>query len=238
MRDLHPEIIGVPSALSPSSLATLRARLEAVVGGVVVLRGTAEDFCRGIDFSALRGLPPEAEFRALDDFEACLCALRRAPAPVIALVEGPALGGGLGLAAAADLVIAAQDARFGLPEVLFGLYPAMIMAALEERLPPQKLRRFALEGASVDAATALSMGLVDEVAVEPERALARRLRGLSRASTEGVRALKNHPPSLERFQRGVAAGRARTQAALADPAVRARIDRFLAEAAMPWEDSP
>lgn len=237
MREPSLQAIEVPAALSPASLIALRERLEAIEGGVVVLRGAGEAFCRGIDFSALRDLAPDEEERALLDFEACLCRLRRAPAPVIAVVEGSALGGGLGLAAAADVLIAAADARFGLPEVLFGLYPAMVLAALEERVPAQKLRRLALEGASVDAAAALAMGLADEVSPEPDRALARWVRVLSRASAEGARALKSHPPGVARFERAVAAGRERTQAALRDPRVRARIDRFLADEALPWGDA-
>ncbi|MCC7382725.1 MAG: enoyl-CoA hydratase/isomerase family protein [Deltaproteobacteria bacterium] len=228
--------IAVPAALSPSSLADLADRLAAVRDGVAVLRGSPEIFCRGIDFLALDASDQKANERALDNFARCLRSLRRAPAPCIAVVDAPALGGGLGLAAACDVVIATPRARFGLPEALFGLYPAMILAALEERMIPQRARRLALEGASIDANAACALGLVDEIAEDADRAVARWVRTLGRATTEGVTALKNHPPTADRFDAALSAGRLRTAEALLDDAVRARVRAFITDESMPWGD--
>lgn len=104
-------------------------------------------------------------------------------------------------------------------------------------MAPQKARRLALEGASIDAESALSLGLVDELTTEPERALERRLRVLSRASVGGVRTLKSHPPSMERFDHAVEAGRRRTEEALSEPRVQSVIERFLAGEGAPWEEA-
>src|SRR5689334_11003081 len=90
-------------------------------------------------------------------------ALRRLPVPVIARIEGYALGAGLEVAAACDIRIASENARFGMPEVKVGI-PSVIEAALLPSLIGWgRTRRLLLTGETVDAATALRWGLVEEV---------------------------------------------------------------------------
>src|SRR5438477_5999325 len=87
----------------------------------------------------------------------------------LAVVDEQALGGGVGLAAVCDYVLATERATFGLPELLLGLVPATIFPILLERMPPQRARRLALLGHTQNAAQASASGLVDEVvASDPE----------------------------------------------------------------------
>ncbi|MFO0722482.1 MAG: enoyl-CoA hydratase-related protein [Myxococcota bacterium] len=227
--------IMLPAALSPESLGELRGQLEVPLQGVLVLRGGPERFCTGLDLGGLEELPRQSQSFALQDFMACLMTLRRAAVPVVALVEGVALGGGLGLAAAADYVLASPSARFGLPEVLFGLSPAMILPILEERMTAQRVRRLGLAGASIDASAAQAWGLVDEIADPPADALSRVVRSYRRASSVGVQELKRHPHDVGRLTWGIEQGMRITQEALDDPTVRARLRRFLESEGLPWD---
>ena len=233
MHALHE--IAVPEALSLETLRALRARLEAIEGGVIVLRGGPTTFCRGLDFGALGSVGGAPVGAALEDFGACLLSLRGAAAPVIAVVEGAALGGGLGLAACADHLIAGPNARFGLPEVLFGLSPAMVFPAIDERVGAARARRLALSAASVDAPTALAWGLADELTPQSEEAVSRALRGYRRITREGVREVKRHPYRWSRFELGVVEGQRMTRAALEEGSVRARLSLFVEGGALPWE---
>lgn len=193
---MNPRLIFVPEFLNPTSIARLRADLapapEQDEAPAVVLVGSRIDvFCRGL---AIPSESPEAVVdAALDDYEACLLAIRGG-APAIALVGGVALGGGVGLAAACDIVLATPDARFGLPEVVSGLVPGMVLPVLSERMTPQRARRMALVGAACDVFEASDLGLIDEL-VEPDSALDatdRWLRWLSRGPSQARRAIKSH----------------------------------------------
>src|SRR6185437_11306337 len=98
----------------------------------------------------------------------CCDGFRRLPAPVIACIDGYALGAGLELAAACDLRVASDRAQFGMPEVRVGI-PSVVEAALLPLLVGHgRARRLLLTGETIDAATALAWGLVDAVA-PPER---------------------------------------------------------------------
>jgi enoyl-CoA hydratase/carnithine racemase len=107
--------------------------------------------------------------------------------PVIAQVQGYALAGGCGLAVACDLVVAAEDAVFGLPEIRLGLLPLMVMAPILRTATPKRVMQMVLTGAEVPAREALEMGLVSRVVPRAELAatvsgLARALAGLSPAT--------------------------------------------------------
>lgn len=225
--------ISLPESLNSTSLRALRGSLEAIDGGVVVLRGAQSGvYCYGLDLASLTE-PADIEV-ALSDFVGCLLAVRAAPAPVLALVEGVALGGGLGLAAAADFIIAAESARFGLPEVALGLSPAMILPILEERVGVQRARRLALCPGTFDAERALSLGLIDEVVSSVEAVRARAIRQWRQVTSAGARGVKTHPHSFTACAAGVRAGRVITQRALNDVDVRARLVDFLGGGAPPW----
>jgi len=90
-------------------------------------------------------------------------ALRRCPKPVVARINGHALAGGFGLAAACDIVIAADHATFGTPEVTVGLWPMMISAVLQRSMPARAALDMMLTGRRIDAAEAQRLGLVSRI---------------------------------------------------------------------------
>src|ERR1051326_7266764 len=102
-----------------------------------------------------------------------MAAVDSCPAPLVARVQGFALGGGSGLVACADVVVAATDATFGFTEVRLGIIPALISPFVFARIGPGAARRFFLTGERFDANTAMRIGLVDEVAGDLDEAVER-----------------------------------------------------------------
>ncbi len=162
----------------------------------VVLRGSEGVFTAGSDVSHFLGLGAverEAHFGLVADL---LTAPARMAKPVIAAVQGIALGGGTGLTAACDLVLAQEGAQFGLPEVAVGLWPCTLLPALMRAVGPRRAYEMALLGQRLDAAQALAWGLVNQVAAPADfetelAALAQRVAGLSPAVVQmGKRAFQ------------------------------------------------
>jgi enoyl-CoA hydratase/carnithine racemase len=158
--------------------------------------------------------------------------------PVIAAVDGIAIGGGLGLAATADMVIATERSTFGLPEALFGFVPAVILPLLLERMRPKDCRLWMLSGYSRPAGEALTAGLVDAVcpAEELQRYTARAVRQFSRTNRNGVGLVKRMTsgPDLER---AVRSGVQATMEMLGDPEVSSAFLRYFEDGTLPWEAS-
>ena len=158
------------NALSVPMVAALhdaleRADLDAGVRAVA-LRGAGKDFCAGADLAELLAsadrTPAENEADALRLGEV-FGRIRRLPKPVVAVVHGRALAGGAGLATACDLVLAAESAQFGYPEIQRGFVPAMVMTILR-RLAGEKLAfDLVATGRVLPAAEALAAGLVSRV---------------------------------------------------------------------------
>jgi methylglutaconyl-CoA hydratase len=141
----------------------------------VVLRGAGRHFQAGADLSFLRYLAGAAAAEGLDFSRRTVAAvqgLRDFPHPTIALIQGGCFGGGIGIAAACDIAIAAQDAVFALSEVRWGITPAPIIPLLVDRLGPRALGRLALTGERFDAAEALRIGLVHQTCPAAELAAA------------------------------------------------------------------
>jgi enoyl-CoA hydratase/carnithine racemase len=133
---------------------------------VVVLTGEgSKAFCAGADIAEWGGLPPLAFGRRwVGEGHRVFDRLARLRQPVIAVLNGAALGGGLELAATADLRIAEAHAKVGLPESRVGVIPGWSgTQRLVRRAGPQAVRRLALTGEPVAATEALRLGLVDEV---------------------------------------------------------------------------
>jgi enoyl-CoA hydratase len=137
---------------------------------VVFLRGRGRFFCTGGDIGAWGQLTPHEMAR--DWIEPGIAMLRRIaalPQPVVALINGHALGGGLELALAADLRIALEGARLGMPEVNLGMIPAwMGVRRLAETIGVARARQMALLGWPITAREALGYGLVNAVAADEE----------------------------------------------------------------------
>lgn len=139
----------------------------------VVMRGAGGTFCAGGDINERSQLRDDASATEVDPVAArnrragtIFTRIDEAPQAVIAVVEGFALGGGFGLACAADIVIASSDVRFGLPEVTLGLAPAQIVPFLLRRIGTAQLRRFALTAARIGADEAHRVGIIDELCTD------------------------------------------------------------------------
>jgi enoyl-CoA hydratase/carnithine racemase len=134
----------------------------------VVLAGEGESFCAGADIewqrSAIDLSYDDNVEDALKLYRMCE-AIDRCPAPVVARIQGYALGGGSGLAACSDIAVAAGDAKFGFTEVKLGIVPAVISPFVLPKIG-QHARRYFLTGERFDAGTALRIGLVHEVSDE------------------------------------------------------------------------
>ena len=237
---MKPGRVQVPETLNGRTVRELRGALGAAFADpairVVTLTGSARCFCGGMDFvGALRASETES---AAVEFAACLAEIRLAPKPVIAIVEGPATGGGVGLAAAADLAIASPAATFGLTELLFGLLPAIILPYLLERLSVASVRLWSLAGQTWSAAEARETGLVDVLTAgsDCEPALTAWSRRLGRAEPEAVGRWKSYTAEAVPFDRH--RGAAVTTEMLHDPKVLDRIRRFVEEDALPWMEAP
>jgi methylglutaconyl-CoA hydratase len=145
-----------------------RADLDAQVR-VVALRGAGPDFCAGMD---LRELLASAEHSVDDNREAAMhfgnlfTRMRRLPKPVVAVVRGRALAGGCGLATACDLVLAAESAQFGYPEVQRGFVPALVMNMLRRAVGEKIAFDLAATGRLLSARQAEQAGLVSRVAAD------------------------------------------------------------------------
>ncbi|MFH1131595.1 MAG: enoyl-CoA hydratase/isomerase family protein [Pseudomonadota bacterium] len=151
-----------------ASLANALEKAESDEGcRVIVIEGATEGaFCRGIDLGYVAAHPDEDVSSGVHDFGRYLSKIRQSKKVIIAAVDGDALGGGIGLVAGADFAIATARSTFGLPEIVIGLLPAMVLPLLLERMPLQKARTLAMSS-SVDAMRALELGLLDKVVDDP-----------------------------------------------------------------------
>jgi enoyl-CoA hydratase/carnithine racemase len=159
---------------------------------VVVLGGEGPSFCAGADIEWQRSAIDLSREENVEDamrlYRMC-DTIDRCPAPVIARVQGYALGGGSGLTACADIAIASPDAVFGFSEVKLGIIPAVISPFVLPRIGAHA-RRYFLTGERFDADTALRIGLVEEVAEDLDVAVGRVLTELLSAGPEAVREAK------------------------------------------------
>lgn len=132
----------------------------------VLLAADGADFCSGADLTALSGMvdaEPGVHYADAEALGRVFIAMREMPKPVVAAVRGRALAGGAGLATAADIVIAHEDAQFGYPEVLVGFVPAMVMTMLRRSVGEKRAYDLVASGRRVGATEALAMGLVSRV---------------------------------------------------------------------------
>ncbi|MEU2746785.1 crotonase/enoyl-CoA hydratase family protein [Streptomyces collinus] len=157
----RPEARNAVNAATATALAAALDELEADPAlRVGVLTGEGGTFSAGMDLkAALRGESPDVEGRGFGGLTES-----RPDKPLIAAVEGFAMGGGFELALACDLIVAAEDARFGLPEVKRGLIAAGGgVIRLPERIPHHLAMEFLLTGEPVDGRRAGELGLANRV---------------------------------------------------------------------------
>lgn len=165
------------NALSSELVERLHGALSEVEADpqvrVVVLTGAGAVFCAGGDLGGglLGGEGVLAMEQARRQFGGLLARLPKLSRPVVAAVQGDALGGGLGLLAACDLAILDPAAQVGTPEVHVGLFPLVISAVLQRQVARKPLMELMLTGAKVDAHRAVALGLANRVSA-PGAALA------------------------------------------------------------------
>lgn len=141
---------------------------------VIVLTGAGKAFSAGADLSMMKRVAEMSAAQNQDDARRMahmLHALYTSPKPVVALVNGPAMGGGVGLVAASDVAIGAEDAFFALSEVRLGLIPAVISPFVVEAIGVRAARRYFVTGERFNAATARELGLLHIVANDIETEL-------------------------------------------------------------------
>ncbi len=154
------------NALTPELLNGLGDRLEAAQADpavrVIVLGHTGPAFCAGADLSGGSGV--EARFGLAD----VLALIQDSPQPVVARIAGHCLGGGVGLAAACDLSVAAEGARFGFSEVRLGVAPAIISVVCLPKMRRGDALELFLTGERIAAARAAEVGLISAAVPEGE----------------------------------------------------------------------
>ena len=159
----------VRNAFNEELIAELTAWAKSVVPGqtrVAVLQGAGPVFSAGADVHWMAKMIGYSHDENLADAEraaAMFNALDRLPVPLIGRVQGAALGGGSGLAAVCDVVVAADDAQFGFTEVVLGILPAMISPYVVRKIGIASARELCLSGTRFTAARAKEIGLVSEV---------------------------------------------------------------------------
>ena len=159
----------------------------------VLLAGDGPSFCAGADVEWMRAsvdLDYEANVADANALRGMLDAIDRCPAPVLARVQGHALGGGAGLVACSDIAVAETRAVFAFSEVKLGIIPAVISPYALGKIGPSAARRYFVTGERFDAATALRIGLVHEVADDLDAAVDRLLGELRSAGPKAARHAK------------------------------------------------
>jgi methylglutaconyl-CoA hydratase len=167
-----------------------RAELEAGAR-VLALRGAGGDFSAGMDLQELLASADrsvEENRRAALQFADVFVRLRALPKPTVAIVRGRALAGGCGLATACDLVLAAESARFGYPEVQRGFVPAIVMTLLKRSVGEKVAFDLAATGRLLTATEAAAVGLVSRVYEDSdfEEQAAEVLRALAASSASAL----------------------------------------------------
>jgi len=202
------------NAFDAALIAELTQAFDAVGGDVraVLLAGDGPSFCAGADVEWQRASIDLSFDENVEDalrLHAMLAALDSCPAPLVARVQGYALGGGSGLVACADVVVAAPDATFGFSEVRLGIIPAVISPFVFARIGAGAARSLFVTGERFDAERALRIGLVDDVAEDLDTAVERQVEAVMKSGPQATRAAKRltrERPSDSRDLARIAAG--------------------------------
>ena len=224
----------IDSAMIDALLATFeRADLDAEVR-VIALRGAGRDFCAGMDLNELLASAdhtPAQNRQAALHFGGIFPRMRRLPKPVVAVVQGRALAGGCGLATGCDIVLAAESAQFGYPEVQRGFVPAIVMALLRRAVGEKVAFDLAATGRVLDATAAAAVGLVSRVYEDAgfEEQASEVLRGLAASSPSALAFTKQQFYQLDGlgFDDGIRLGADVNAVSRSTPDFRAALTAFL-----------
>ncbi len=201
----------VRNALNGELIEEIRHSIEELARDdgvrVIVLTGEGDFFCAGADIGYMRDT---AEFSYEENLEdarnlaAMFGAIEECPKPVVARVEGAAIGGGVGLVAAADVSVAEEGTVFAFTEVRLGISPATIAPFVLRKIGYSQTRALFLTGQRFDAARAYEIGLVHEVATEGELdvTVQEKVEGLLKGGPEALAATKALLRELRDAERG------------------------------------
>jgi len=183
------------NAFDAELIGELTGAFESVGEDVraVLLSGEGESFSAGADVDWMRSsvvLSYEENVADARRLRKMLETIDSCPAPVVARVHGHALGGGCGLVACSDIVVAAPDTQFAFSEVKLGIIPAVISPFALSKIGASAARRYFVTGERFDAATALRIGLVHEVAADLDAAVEALVGELRSAGPEAARHAK------------------------------------------------
>jgi methylglutaconyl-CoA hydratase len=225
------------NAITSEMMAALRDALQSSAADssvrALLIRGAGKDFCAGLDLSeVLNSAESEeaalASARRLGDL---YIAMRRHPKPIIAAVQGRALGGGAGIATASDLIVATESAQFGYPEVKLGFIPAIVATMLRRAVNERQAMELALTGEPLSATRAHAIGLINRVFpdAEFETGVERYVVALAEQSATAMSLSKTllYQTDGMRFEESIEAGvQANVQARMTDDFKRG-VERFL-----------
>ena len=176
--DLLRVTLARPERRNAFDAALITALAEAFVdvgqARAVLLSGEGPSFSAGADVDWMRSSVDLSHDENVADALALrrmLEAIETCPAPVVAAIQGHALGGGCGLVACADIAVAHEQAEFAFSEVKLGIIPSVISPFALAKIGPSAARRYFLTGERFDATTALQIGLIDEIAPDLDGAV-------------------------------------------------------------------
>lgn len=234
--ELTSASVRLPAALDPDAVSDLARALHDALAGpapVVALVGAADDtFCLGLAIGAtVEGPPPTQAFADL------LATMQMAPKPLLAVVDGRAIGGGMGIACACDWVVATDRSTFALPELLWGLVPAIIWPVITDRMAPHVARQWTISAHTRPAAEGREVGLVDDLVPSDQldRAVARATRMLRRLDPTALVAFRQWARRARHHDLPVALGdgAALTAAMMREPTTLQRWQAFT-DGDTPW----
>lgn len=158
------------NALDDEIVSEFKAALDAAGRDesvrLVLVSGAGKDFCSGADLASLQRISEagvEESMASARVMGQLFIEMRRHPRPIIAAVRGRALAGGCGLATACDIILAAESAQFGYPEVNIGFIPAMVMAILRRSISEKRAFELITRGEIISARAAYDIGMINRV---------------------------------------------------------------------------
>ncbi len=208
----------------------------------VVLEGQQGLFCTGMDLEsyAASALPADADAENADSSAQYMNLIRHftlIPKIIISHVDGEVTAGGVGLAAASDLVIATPRSQFALSEALWGLLPAMVTPCLIRRIGFWNAYQMTLTTKTISAHEAYEMHLADEITESPKDSIRRLWLRLRRLDHKTVGNIKQYFRKMwiitEQTEKTAVS---ETSRLMADPGVRKNIENYVRHRKFPWED--
>ncbi len=203
---------------------------------LIILEGQNGVFCTGMDFKAFAQESEEMKIGVSSEFMKILKRFTLSPKVIVSNVDGRVMAGGVGIAAASDIVIATPRTRFNLSEILWGLLPACVTPFLIRRVGFQKAYRMTLTTQSLTAKEAYEANLVDELSQAPEDSIRKLFLKLRRLDESAIRDMKRY------FRKMWIITSAMEEAAISeisrlvsDPKVNHNIVNYVNYQKFPWE---